>query len=404
MGNEFAIELSLDIPFGILKFTLSDEEVAILKLISCEEDKAIKYWEQLWKNSEDYEDLLFSCKELMPSAVKKIQTSCADGQWQQFIPKNAQFLAGLPRYTWTKNQYIINEYQKIAALLDKENIEFLPLKGVCEMLDGSPLAFMRTSRDIDLLIHEEDWEKCRQIFENLVWNKSEKSHKWIYLISPIKPHAETFQKLEGIFDLDVHFAAIPGEKSISQKFTTNLWKRKVKAKNFPTYYIPSPEDRYIITVANAFNLGNWLKGHTTKYMYDILTLSTQIDDKQLVKITADAERLMKLDDLVRQIAIFVNKINGIHRKHNSNQYRINLSVSKNFLIHIIRLILVIQLVKMLIKGNQVIHVLIYFSSRVFLKILNTLKWNPFTNTIESPHTNRSITDHPNQFSIQFFHR
>ena len=77
MGNEFAIELSLDIPFGILKFTLCDEEVAILKLISCQEDKAIKYWEQLWKYTEDYEDLLFSCKELMPSAVKKIQTSCA---------------------------------------------------------------------------------------------------------------------------------------------------------------------------------------------------------------------------------------------------------------------------------------------------------------------------------------
>ena len=71
MENEFAIELSLDIPFGILKFTLSDEEVAILKLISCEEDKAIKYWVQLWKNTEDYEDLLFSCKELMPSAEKE---------------------------------------------------------------------------------------------------------------------------------------------------------------------------------------------------------------------------------------------------------------------------------------------------------------------------------------------
>ena len=404
MGNKFAIELSQKIPFGILKFKPSHEELAILKLISCEEGDAIKYWEQLWKNTEDYEDLLFSCKELMPSAVKKIQTSCEDGHWKQFVPKNAQFLAGLPRYTWTKNQYIINEYKKIAAVLEKEEIEFLALKGVCEMLDDSPLAFMRTSRDIDLLIHEEDWEKCRQIFENLGWNKSEKPRKWAYLTSPIKLQAETFQKLEGIFDLDVHFAAIHGEKSISQKFTSNLWRRKVKAKNFPTYYIPSPKDRYIIMVANAFNLGNWLNGHTTKYIYDILTLSTQFDDKQFVKITADAERFMKLGDLVRQTTIFVNKINGIHRKHNSNQYRINLSVSQNFLFYIIRLLLVIQLVKMLFKGNQVIHVLLYFSSRVFLKILNTLKWNPFTNTIESPYKNRPIIDHPNQFSIQLFHR
>jgi len=404
MGNKFAIELSQKIPFGILKFKPSHEELAILKLISCEENDAIKYWEQLWKNTKDYEDLLFSCKELMPYAVKKIQNSCEVGQWEQFVPKNAQFLAGLPRYTWTKNQYIINEYQKITAVLDKENIEFLALKGVCEMLDDSPLAFMRTSRDIDLLIHEEDWEKCRQIFENSGWHKSEKPRKWAYLTSPMKLHAENFQKLEGIFDLDVHFAAISGEKSISQKFTSNLWKRKVKAKNFPTYYIPSPEDRYIITVANAFNLGNWINGHTTKYIYDILTLSTQIDDKQLVKITADAERFMKLGDLVRQTTIFVNKIYGNPHKNNSNKYRINLSFSQNFLIHIIRLLQVIQLVKMFFKGNQVIHVFIFFSSRVFLRILNTLKSNLFTNTIESSNKNRPITDHPNQFSIQFFHR
>jgi hypothetical protein len=91
MENKFAIELSQEIPFGILKFTLSAEEVAILKLISCNGGDAIKYWEQLWKNTEDYEDLLFSIKELMPSAVRKIQTSCEDGQWKQFVPKNAQF-------------------------------------------------------------------------------------------------------------------------------------------------------------------------------------------------------------------------------------------------------------------------------------------------------------------------
>ena len=399
MGNEFAIELSQEIPFGILKFRNSAEEVAILKLISCDEGDAIKYWEQLWKNTEDYEDLLFSCKELMPSAVRKIQTSCEDGQWKQFVPKKAQFLAGLPRYTWTKNQYIINEYQKIAAVLDKEKIEFLALKGVCEMLDDSPLAFMRTSRDIDLLIHEVDWEKCRQIFKSLGWYKSEKSPKWPYLTSPIKLHAETFQKLEGIFDLDVHFAAIPGAKSISQTFTNNLWKRKVVSTKYPSYYIPSLEDRYIITVANVFNLGNWINGHTTKYLYDILTLSIQINDKQLFKITADAERFMQIGDFVRQTAIFVNKINGNNLKLQSNKYRIKLSVNQNFLIQIIRLLLAIQLVKMLLKGNQVIHILIYFSSRVLLKVFNLFRINPFSNPKDSEN---KVNQFINQFEIYLF--
>lgn len=403
MENKFSIELSQEIPFGILKFKPTDEELEILKLISCEEGDAIKHWEQLWKNTDDYEDLLFSCKELMPTAVKKIQNSCKDGHWKQFVPKNAQFLAGLPRYTWTKNQYIINEYQKIAAALEQENIEFIALKGMCEILDGSTLAFMRTSRDIDLLIHEEDWEKCRQVFENFGWTKAKNLYKWPYLNSPQKLHAETFQKTERIFDLDVHFSAIPGEKSISQQFTNNLWKRKVKAKKFPTNYIPSFEDRYIISVGNVFNLGNWLKGHTTKYIYDILTISTQIDDEKLVKITADAERFLKQGDLVREFAIFVNNINGNFHKHQSEKYRINFSVNQNFLIHIIRLLFMFELLKMFIKGKQVIHVLIFFSSRVFLRVLNMLNKNPLTKPNESSHRNRSLTTHTNQFSIHLFH-
>ena len=383
MENEFAIELSQDIPFGILKFMLSDEEVAILKLISCEEDETIKYWEQLWNNTEDYEVLLFSSKELMPSAVKKLQTSCADGQWQQFIPKNAQFLAGLPRYTWTKNQYIINEYQKIASLLEKDNIEFLALKGVCEMLDDSPLAFMRTSRDIDLLIHEEDWEKCKKVFNNLGWFQLEKSRKWAYLNSPIKGHAENFYNLERIFDLDVHFVAISGAKSSSQIFTTNLWKRKVKAKKFPTYFIPSPEDRYIIIAANVFDLHNWKVGHTTKYVHDLLSISSHFDKKRLIALIKDAETLLKMGKFVEQSIKVVNKINEKEVECTKDRkYKLKFSISQNFLIYIRYLLILIHHVKMISTINQAIHVITYLTSRGLIMIFYMLTGKVILNRIK----------------------
>lgn len=405
MRNNFAIELSQDIPFGILKFKLTPEEVSILKLISCEKNDAIKHWEQLWKNTEDYEHLLFSCKELMPSAVKKIQTSFVDGLWQEFIPKNAQYLAGLPRYTWTKNQYIINEYQKIAAALDKEKIEFIALKGVCEMLDGNALSFMRTSRDIDLLIHEEDWVKCRQIFENIGWVKSKNLSDSSYLNSPIKPHAETFQKSERIFDLDVHFSAISGAKSASEAFTKNLWTQKVYAKNYPTCYIPSLEDRCIIAVANAFSITNWRRGHSTKYIYDMFTLFSQIDETQLMKIKVDAERLMMLGNLVEQAINVYNNINEFKIKETkSKQYRLNISVSQTFLGLIPRLLTMMQLLKISKKGRQLIHTLTYSTSWVFLKLYNTLRRNSFSNTTGSVTKNHFKGDVKNQFSIHLFPR
>ncbi|MFM7683344.1 MAG: nucleotidyltransferase family protein [Bacteroidota bacterium] len=402
MKNQVAIQLSQNIPFGILQFKLSDEEEAILKLIACEKEEAIKHWKQLWKQTIKYEDLLFSCKELMPLAIKKIQTSCNVDEWQLFIPKHAEFLTGLPRYTWTKNQYIISEYQKIAAALDNQNIEYIAIKGVCEMLDGSSLALMRTSRDIDILIHEDNFERCRQLFENLGWIKTNQISKIHYLNSPIKAHAETFHNAKRIFELDVHFAAIPGAKSAPQAFTKNLWKRKVKAKNHPHFYIPSLEDRYIIAVANVFNLHNWLNGHTTKYICDILTYSTQIEAEQLLKITADAEKLIKCGDFIRQAASLVTIINGNVFEKVHKKYRVIIPVKQKSIIHIMRFLTLIQLLNMLIKPNQVLHVLTYSASRVFLKIFNRLKRNLFVNSTRSTETNLPISQHSNRFSIHIF--
>lgn len=405
MINEPAIELSQTIPFGRLKFTPSREELAILKLISCGKDEAILHWQQLWSQTDDYDDLLFSCKELMPSAVKKIQTSCAEGQWQQFIPKNAEFLAGLPKYTWTKNQYIINHYQQIAAALDKEHIEFLALKGVCEMLDGNTLAFMRTSRDIDLLIHEEDWEKFTQIVEKLGWVNSKNITSKAYLNSPIKSHAEVFQQPEGIFDLDVHFVVIPGPKSDSEKFTKSLWARKVKSKKYLNCYIPSPEDRYIITVANAFNLHNWKQGHITKYLHDMLTISCQMDHQQFQEIVANTESVKNIGHLIGQANAFANHIRGIDLDPGtSKQYRINVSVNQNFLIHFLRLLLIIQLFDLLTKGRQILQVFTYFISRVISRFMIILKTYSSSKSSRHAQKNKSKVDLQNRFWIQLLPR
>lgn len=379
MGNDTAISLSKDVPFGELKFILSSEEVAILKLISCEKNEALGHWEQLWKRTKDYEDLLFSCKELMPSAVKKIQLCCEDSQWQSFIPGNAQFLAGLPRFSWTKNQYIINEYQKIARALEKEQIEFIALKGVCEMLDGTVLSYMRTSRDIDILIHEKDDSACRVVFEKLGWIKKTDESQVRYLNNPIKSHAETYQREDRIFELDVHFTAITGVKSDSRKFTNVLWQRKVKAKNYPKCYIPSLEDRYLITVGNAFYLRNWDQSHLTKYICDLLTLSKAIDRGHLKKITEDAEELMGMGRSVEQANRLVQLLKSPGQSQNAEkQFRLNYSVSQRYLKRITRILISIQLVKAARKRNQILHVIVYFTSRVFSRLLLIARNNRFT--------------------------
>ncbi len=397
------MELRRNLPFGVLKLTCGDEEVAILKLISCDGEDALMYWERLWKDKGDYEDLPFSCKELMPSAVRKIQAGCSDDQWRRYVPKNARFLAGLPRYTWTKNRYIINEYRKIAAALDGAGLEFLAIKGVCEMLDGNDLSLMRTSRDIDLLIHEDDWVECKRMFEGMGWSEFADSSTRARVDSPIRQRVGTFRRSDGIFDLDVHFAAIHGAKAASRKFTDGLWARKVRAKNHPDLFIPSLYDRYVIAVANAFDLYNWREGHTTKYILDILSISSRIDDVQLLRMAEDAERSMGLGDAVGQATEIAFGFRGMKAEQDGvERHLLHIPVSPYSLLHIDRFKKFFQLVGMLTEFRQIPQVLAYATSRTIIQVCDWFRGGPFPNPTGASPKRDAGSDARNRVSIHLF--
>jgi hypothetical protein len=400
MNPPLNFSIQQKIPFGELVFHLSQEEIAILQLISCENEDALPHWIKLWENVSDYEDLLFSCKELMPSAVHKIQSCYDENTWKKYIPAQADFLAGLPRFTWTKNQYVINQYKKIASALEEANIEFIALKGVCEMLDGNTLALMRTSRDIDVLIHESDWEACKIVFENLGWKSAKKPVELFSISNPLKPHAETFYSEERIFDLDVHFSAIPGPKSISQKFTSEIWSRKVSSKSIPALYIPSIEDRFLITIGNATNLHNWKQGHTSKYIFDLLAISKMMDTKQLENARIYGTHEFNNGDMIAQYLTLVQTFRNKNISLANRIYLVKKEISNRSIIHIIRMQIIIQLIKIMLRREQIVHVVLYIITRILNKIYNRI------NAIMNPKTLKKANVQelymPKQFSIHLF--
>jgi hypothetical protein len=360
------ISLSQNIIVGNLSLSLSDEEIAILQLISSKNEKVLECWNNLWSNVHDYEEFSFSCKELMPSAVKKIQDSVAQNAWQQHTVGNADFLVGLPRYTWTKNQYIINQYKIIAAALEKENIELISIKGVCEILAGSNLAMMRTSRDIDILIHHEDWVKCKKIFTDLGWTMDDTPNQFQGMRSPLTTHAETFYNKERIMDLDVHFSAISGLKKYSKNFTEELWKKKVSATKYPNLFIPSKEDRLIITAANAYNMQNWERGHVCKYIYDAISISNTMDNDEIEKALLRGEQYLKIGNKMGQL---INAIKELADSNNMNsedrrKYVLNLSITPSVVNYLILLKTYQQLIIALFTGSKKLKTLIFISTLV----------------------------------------
>jgi hypothetical protein len=312
----------------------------------------------------------------------------------------ADFLAGLPRFTWTKNHYIINQYNKIASALEDAHIEFIALKGVCEMLDGNTLALMRTSRDIDLLIHENDWEACKIVFENLGWKSAKKPVELFSISNPIKPHAETFYSEERIFDLDVHFSAIPGPKSISQKFTSEIWSRKVSSKSIPTLYIPSIEDRFLITIGNATNLHNWKQGHTSKYVFDLLAISKMMDAKQLENTRIYGINELNNGDLIAQYLTLVQTFRNKNISPLNRKYLIKKDISNQSIIHIIRMQIIIQLIKIMLRREQIIHIVLYVSTRILNKIYTRITVTMDPKILKNVKAQKLYL--PKQFSIHLF--
>ena len=111
--------------------------------------------------------------------------------------KSAQ-LSALIRYTRLER-----EQQRICRIFSDNNIPFIPLKGdVVRKYYNEP--YMRTSCDIDILVHEEDLSRATKLLEeNLNYSANKKAYHDISLFSPDGIHLELhFNVLEHLENID----------------------------------------------------------------------------------------------------------------------------------------------------------------------------------------------------------
>lgn len=123
-----------------------------------------------------------------------------ESQYQQLIFK-AVYREGKIRY----------EFDKICAILEKEKIPFIPLKGSV-IRDYYPESWMRMSCDIDILIYEENLERAVNALECQLSYKSDDRVNYhdISLFSPNGVH------------LELHFSIKENMDNID-KILTDVW-------------------------------------------------------------------------------------------------------------------------------------------------------------------------------------
>lgn len=132
-------------------------------------------------------------------------------------------------YRYEKLRY---EYENLCNVLEKAQVPFLPLKGSI-IRKFYPEEWMRTSCDIDILVHENDSEKAKSVLiEKCGYRCHEKGSHDISLFSPTNVHVE------------LHYDLVEaGRANDSSKVLKNIWSKVSVCQGY-AYRCEMPDEIY----------------------------------------------------------------------------------------------------------------------------------------------------------------
>ena len=240
------------------------------------------------------------------------------------------------------------------------------------------MAFMRTTRDIDLLIKKEDLNKCTAILKQIGWVIGSAGRDGELINNLIEQQAYTYKKADVVIELDLHLAAISDIYSNIDSFTKHIRDGAIVLNSAEGLIVPSPEGRLLITIANVYKIHNWLDGHYCKYIFDAACILNAMDQAKIDKCIDDGRRLLGLGDKIEQVMDIVaevkTSINGVKTLHKEEvkSKAVFFTVNDGLLKGFKRLNIIIGLFNTWISGRNMLRIPLY----VIFKFLEKLLVNP----------------------------
>jgi len=129
---------------------------------------------------------------IVSRALEKLGVTGEESVLQDFKRKNLQAI-----YRYVRLDY---EYKQLCSVLEQAQISYLPLKGAVLRV-YYPQAWMRTSCDVDILIHEEDLDKAVDVLtKKLQYIADRKTSHDLGLFTPNGIHIELhFDLMEAMY-------------------------------------------------------------------------------------------------------------------------------------------------------------------------------------------------------------
>ena len=236
------------------------------------------------------------------------------------------------------------EYKELCDILEKAKIAFLPLKGSI-IRQFYPEAWMRTSCDIDILVHEEDTGKVKEILVK----------EYSYTYQGKGSHDLSFYSPRGIH-VEIHYTLIAeGEASKVSTVLKSVWDKVFTYTGF-VYRYEMPDDLFyfyhIAHMAKHFEHGGcgirpfidlWILDHIDSA--DKEKRDRLLNDGELLKFANVARKLSRvwfeneehdcisqqMEDYVLRGGVYGSRENSILVQQQKKGGKIKYALSKIFI-------------------------------------------------------------------------
>jgi hypothetical protein len=283
-------------------FPDANEERFIRLVLSGDEDFP-RLWAE-WKSGIVFDEINFATMRLLPLLHLKLARLGIDDD--AIVGR----IRGIYRYTWSRNQRILDDARAFAVACVEEGIPVLMLKGLALLAAVYGNAGARYLDDGDVLVHWQDVPRAFALFERLGWTPESEltpaAHDFATSHLAALHHAAHFKSPREV-TLDLHWRIFhvereltPGEMLLLRKrrefpdMTERQWQRSEPAeiKGAPVRVLGT-EDMLLHVIEHGFY---WNVHRPLRWVLDAARIIAvrPVDWDKLIDIAVDGELTIQL--------------------------------------------------------------------------------------------------------------
>jgi hypothetical protein len=156
-------------------------------------------------------------------------------------------LAGARRHIWTRTQMTLAAVRPLLATLRGEGLRLMLIKGAARLANDPALAQGRTLRDIDVLVHPQDWERSLGIAKGEGWIATRNDSA---LANLRRRPAINLRKPRARGECDLHRYVL--RECANEGQDLDLWDRALPVRFLGVDVLcPAPTDFALVTLAQS---------------------------------------------------------------------------------------------------------------------------------------------------------